>query len=329
MRCWNLLWMGWPKYLSPELAVDYLGIERKKITRMRTYDLKDLVESDIKVIVGIPNEQLAILASDSTVATNWFLQLTKHISKDKILYIAVGNEAKSTDYDSVVPAMRNIFFAVNGIDLFDNTFKAAGGDDKIVVKVTTAISLDLLTTDFIVPSKASFLDDNVKGYIKNIIAFLNKAANKAPLLANVYPYKAINEKDWNAPFALFEPTAQSINDGDNYVYKNLFDLLLDAFYRALQNISITGLKIVVAETGWPSVGVPPNSNANTDNAAKYYRRLIDHIATCDGTPFKPGQPIETYLYAMFGMNRKDRNQIEPNYGIYTDDGKHKYPGVPE
>ncbi|THG20645.1 hypothetical protein TEA_001001 [Camellia sinensis var. sinensis] len=89
-------------------------------------------------------------------------------------------------------------------------------------------------------------DGGVKSFMEPIIQFL--AANKSPLLANIYPYFAYtgDPQHNTLPYALFT------GSGDPSGYQNLFDALLAAMYSAVQKAGGPGVEIVVSETGWPS-----------------------------------------------------------------------------
>ncbi|XWS73592.1 hypothetical protein CRYUN_Cryun02cG0142100 [Craigia yunnanensis] len=78
-----------------------------------------------------------------------------------------------------------------------------------------------------------------------------------------------------------------------------------------KNAEGANMEIVVSETGWPSAG---EAAATVDNASTYYRNLINYVN--DGTPKKPGKPIETYLFTMFDENQKGPYETERHFGLF-------------
>lgn len=81
------------------------------------------------------------------------------------------------------------------------------------------------------------------------------------------------------------------------------------------------MQIVVSESGWPSAG---GTGATTENAGTYYKNLINHAKSGNGTPKKPGGPIEVYLFAMFDENKKSGAESEKHFGVFNPDKSAKY-----
>ncbi|KAL2329200.1 hypothetical protein Fmac_022627 [Flemingia macrophylla] len=175
-----------------------------------------------------------------------------------------------------------------------------------------AIDTTLLGKSY--PPKDGVFSNDASSYISPIINFLKQ--NGAPLLANVYPYFAYvnNQKDIGLDYALFT------KQGNNEVgYQNLFDALLDSLYASLEKVGASNMKIVVAESGWPSEG---GTGASVQNAQTYYSKLISHAK--GGTPKRPNGPIETYLFAMFDENQKRGAETERHFGLFKPDKTPKY-----
>ncbi|XP_058735168.1 glucan endo-1,3-beta-glucosidase-like [Vicia villosa] len=263
--------------------------------------LQALKNSNIEVILGIPNNVLQSL-TNAQAAADWVNKNVKpYYPSVKIKYIAVGNEihANSPEASSVLPALQNIQNAITSSNLGQ-------------IKVSTAIDTTLIGKSY-PPNDGAFSDGSV-GYIRPIVNFL--ASNGLPLLANVYPYFAYanNQQNIGLDYALFT------KQGNNEVgYQNLFDAILDSIYAALEKVGGSNVKIVVSESGWPSEGGP---GASAGNAGTYYGNLIKHAK--GGTPKRPNGPIETYLFAMFDENQKGGAETEKHFGLFRPDQSPKY-----
>ncbi|XP_058733654.1 glucan endo-1,3-beta-glucosidase-like [Vicia villosa] len=183
------------------------------------------------------------------------------------------------------------------------------------IKVSIAIDMTLIGNSY--PPKDGVFTDQAKSYIQPIINFL--VSNGSPLLANVYPYFAYigNEQNIHLDYALFNQ--QGNNDAG---YQNLFDAQLDSVYVALGQVGGSSLQIVVSESGWPSAG--GDGATTVDNASTYYKNLINHVKSGNGTPLKPGTAIETYLFAMFDENLKNGASTEQHFGLFNPDKSPKY-----
>ncbi|PHU29627.1 Glucan endo-1,3-beta-glucosidase, acidic isoform GI9 [Capsicum chinense] len=81
------------------------------------------------------------------------------------------------------------------------------------------------------------------------------------------------------------------------------------------------IEIIVSESGWPSSEHPA---AIIENARTYCTNLINHVKGGVGTPKKPGQIIETYLFAMFDGNQKKGKISEQHFGLFYPDQRPKY-----
>ncbi|XP_039689931.1 glucan endo-1,3-beta-glucosidase isoform X2 [Medicago truncatula] len=277
------------------------GINQMRIFFPDEPALQALRGSNIELILDVAKETLPSLRN-ANEATNWVNKYVRPYAQNvKIKYISVGNEIKPNDNEAqyILPAMQNIQNAISSANLQGQ------------IKVSTAIDMTLIGKSF--PPNDGVFSDQAKPYIQPIINFLNN--NGAPLLANVYPYFAYIGDKVNIPldYALFR------QQGNNAVgYQNLFDAQLDSVYAALEKVGASGVKIVVSESGWPSAA---GDSASTDNAATYYRNLINHVK--NGTPKRPGA-IETYLFAMFDENQKTGAATEQHFGLFNPDKSPKY-----
>ncbi|KAK9275354.1 hypothetical protein L1049_022618 [Liquidambar formosana] len=304
--------------LPPSIVVRLMrdnGFNKVKLFEADPGALTALGNSGIEVMLGIPNEFLAPLATSVRTAEDWVSQnVSSYVSKYgvDIRYVAVGNEPflktyKDTFLQTTLPALKNIQAAL---------IKAGLGRQ---VKVTVPLNADVYETDSDVPSGGEFRSD-IHALMISIIKFLSD--NDCPLTINIYPFLSLNA-DPNFPldFAFFSGASSPVVDG-SISYTNVFDANYDTLIWALEKNGFPSIPVIIGEVGWPTDGDP---NANLEYARKFNQGLVNRIMRGQGTP-KRSTPPEVYL---FGLIDEDAKSIQPgnferHWGIFYYDGTVKY-----
>ncbi|KAG2263116.1 hypothetical protein Bca52824_070195 [Brassica carinata] len=301
---------------SPSNVVKLLrsqGINRVKIYDTDNNVLTALANSGIRVVVALPNELLSRAASDQSFSDKWVRHnIRKHIPATEIEAIAVGNEVfvdpkNTTPY--LVPAMKNIHASLVKFRL-----------DKSI-KISSPIALSALANSY-PPSSGSFKPDLVEPVIKPMLDLLRKTSSY--LMVNAYPFFAYsgNADKISLDYALFGDNAGTVDPGNGLRYSSLFDAQLDAVYAAMSAVGFNDVKVTVTETGWPSAGDENEIGASESNAAAYNRGLVRRVLNGNGTPLRPKERLDVFLFALFNENRKPGPTSERNYGLfYPNEGK--------
>lgn len=131
----------------------------------------------------------------------------------------------------------------------------------------------------------------------------------------------------NLQYALLgNSTSTSVRDPKGYVYTNMLDAQIDAVRSAIDALGLGHRKveIMVSESGWPSKGDSGDMAATPDNAKTYNTRLIERAQSNKGTPMKPNDKVEIFVFALFNENKKDGGVTERNFGIFNGDGSKVY-----
>ncbi|GMJ15986.1 hypothetical protein like AT5G55180 [Hibiscus trionum] len=295
---------------SPEKVVELLksqGINKVKLYDTDATVLTALANSGISVVVALPNELLAATAADQSTADNWVQSnIAKFYPQTKIEAIAVGNEVfvdpkNTTNY--LVPAMKNIHAS-----LVKSKLDSA-------IKISSPIAFSALQISY--PSSAgSFKQELVEPVIKPMLDFLKQTGSY--LMVNAYPFFAYsaNSDQISLDYALFKNNPGVVDSGNGLKYQSLFEAQIDAVFAALSAIKYDDVKIVVTETGWPSMGDENEVGAGEDNAASYNGNLVRKVLSGSGTPLRPQDPLNVYLFALFNENQKPGPTSERNYGLF-------------
>eukprot|EP00253_Pinus_taeda_P016735 PITA_16735 len=281
------------------------------IGKMRMYDADPTVlsafeNSGVEIMVGVANQDIQTLASSEDAATQWFTTNIKpHLPAANIAYISVGDEILPADQVNaplLLPAMQNLYAVI----------QTAGLENDI--KVSTSHSMGILGSSY--PPSAGAFSAQVADTIKSILGFL--AVTDSPFMINVYPYFSYSSdpNDILIDYALFLPTSPVV-DG-NLTYHNLFDAMVDAVFSAMEVFGYPNVAIVVTESGWPSNGT---NDATVSNAETYNNNFIQHVLSTAGTPKRPGQSIESFVFAMFDEDQKPGPITEQHFGLFYPDTK--------
>ncbi|KAH7852402.1 hypothetical protein Vadar_024404 [Vaccinium darrowii] len=289
-------------------------VQLHNIKYLRIYDaniqvLKAFANTGVELMVGIANMDLLPISQFQSNADTWLKNnILPYYPTTKITYITVGaevTEAPNNVSSMVVPAMHNVLTAL----------KKAGLQRKI--KVSTTHSLGVLSRSF--PPSAGAFNSSHASFLKPLLEFL--AENQSPFMVNIYPYYAYSDSHTNVSldYALFESSTEVVDPNTGLLYTNMFDAQVDAIYFALMGVSFRTLKIMVTETGWPSKGSAKETAATPDNAQTYNTNLIRHVINDTGTPAKPGQELDVYVFSLFNENRKPGLESERNWGLFYPD----------
>lgn len=288
---------------SPPQVIELL--KSRNIGQIRLFDpnhdvLNALKNSGIHVTLGTLDADIPSLANDINFAKTWVQENIVPFASDiNIHCISVGNEVQGDNLKNYVfTAIKNLNEAV----------KSSG----YRIPVTTTTGVYLLASSY--PPSSGDFSAEVKPAMQEISSFLT--TNGYPLLVTVYPYFAYIGDPSHIPlsYALTNSTEVVVRDG-NLEYRNLFDAMTDAMYSALEKVSGGSVEVVICETGWPSKG---NGEPTTIELAQTYNQnLVKHVLST-GTPKKPGNKLETYIFAIFNENQKP-GEAEQNFGLYYPD----------
>ncbi|WVZ66232.1 hypothetical protein U9M48_015484 [Paspalum notatum var. saurae] len=314
-------------------------LKQNGITMVRIYDafpdvLTSLANTGIKVMVMMPNENLAAAASDPSNALQWVQTNVQAFYPATLINgVAVGNEVFDSrpDLNSVlVPAMTNVQAALAQLGLAD------------AVKVSTPVAFDALQTSY-PPSQGSFKDELVP-VMKSMLDFLQRTGSY--LTVNIYPFFAYYDSlttpnPISLDYALGNSGAAAVlDDNTDVTYTNLLDAQLDATYYAMEGLGFTSVSLHTTESGWPSHGKPNHGKppsevrrggrrlldsaadqdtaASVANAQAYNNNLINRVlAGRTGTPHRPDADMDVYIFALFNENGKgDADDTESNFGLF-------------
>lgn len=289
-------------------------VQLHNIKYVRIYDsnvqvLKAFANTGVELMIGIANLDLLPFSQFQSNADSWLKNnILPYYPATKVTYITVGaevTESPSNVSALVVPAMKNVLTALRKVGLHKR------------IKVSTTHSLGVLSRSF--PPSAGAFNSSHAFFLKPMLEFL--AENQSPFMIDIYPYYAYRDSATNVSldYALFESSSEVIDPNTGLLYTNMFDAQIDALYFALMALNFRTIKIMVTETGWPSKGSPKESAATPDNAQTYNTNLVRHVINDTGTPAKPGEKLDVYIFSLFNENRKPGLASERNWGLFYPD----------
>ncbi|RCV41607.1 hypothetical protein SETIT_9G150500v2 [Setaria italica] len=272
------------------------GIRKVKLFDADPGPMDALAGSGIEVMVGIPNNMLDMM-TDYGTARDWVHENVSRYNFDggvTIKYVAVGNEPflsafNGTFLNVTLPALQNIQRALDDAGLGES------------IKATVPLNADVYNSPF-----------------------LNQSG--APFTVNIYPFLSLYGSDgFPLDYAFFDGTSSPVVDaGSGITYTNVFDANFDTLVSALAAAGAGGLPVVVGEVGWPTDG---DTHATAAYAQKFYAGLLRKLAANAGTPLRPSQYIEVYLFSLIDEDAKSvaPGNFERHWGIVRYDGQPKYP----
>ncbi|XP_057769905.1 glucan endo-1,3-beta-glucosidase-like [Salvia miltiorrhiza] len=304
--------------LPPPKKVAQL-LQSTLISKVKIYDtnpdiLAAFSNTGIDLIVAVENSHVANLSSNPSAAADWFTsRVAPFIPATSVVAVAVGNEYFTAEPDldpnALPKAMKNLHAAL----------VSRGLDRKI--KVTTPHSMAVLAASF-PPSAATFAATLVPA-MTAVVGFL--ADTGAPFMVNAYPYFAYrdNPKIIDLEYALLgNATGGGVAD-NGLTYTNMLDAQIDAVRSAVGSLGFANrsVRMAVSESGWPSRGGPA---ATPENARTYNARLVERAQWKKGTPMKPNEGVEIFIFGLFNENEKGGGESERNFGIFNSDGSRVY-----
>ncbi|KAI5067098.1 hypothetical protein GOP47_0017626 [Adiantum capillus-veneris] len=287
---------------------------KESISKLRLYDYDATVISafagtDISLIVTIPNEELPNFQTEQQ-ADNWVNSVVLPASQTtKIDLITVGVEVVTLTpqfSQQVLPAMMNIHTGLTKANLASQ------------IKVSTANSMGVLETSF-PPSSGAFNNSIAASYMLPILDYLKAIGSF--YMVNAYPYHAYfaESNDIALDYALFNPKDPVVDPITTLSYTSLLAAQVDAVYFALEAMGHSELSVLISESGWPTKGDTDESVANVQNAATYNNNLLMLVQNNTGTPRRPGQPLNVYIFSLFNEDEKTGKESERNWGVFNVD----------
>ncbi|CAI0440609.1 unnamed protein product [Linum tenue] len=305
----------------PEADVVSL-LKSKGITHVRLYDadphmLRALSDSGINVMVGVLNEEVLGIGESPSAAASWINRnVAAYLPSTNITAIAVGSEVL-TSIPNVAPVL------MPAMQYLHKALVASNLNSR--VKISTPQSMDIIPKPF-PPSTATF-NSSWNNTIYQLLQFLKNTDSYYML--NAYPYYGYTSGNGIFPleYALFQelsPVKQIVDPNTLFHYDSMFDSMVDAAYYAMDDFGMSGVPVVVTETGWPWLGWAKEPDATPENAQKYVSSLIRRVQNDSGPPSHLSIPINTYIYELFNEDKRPGPVSERSWGLFFPNGTAAY-----
>ncbi|KAF9599299.1 hypothetical protein IFM89_036597 [Coptis chinensis] len=293
----------------PSQVAQFLKL-KTTIDRIKLFDanpdiLNAFSNTNISITVSALNSDILQL-SKLPAAQSWIANyIVPFYPQTKINRIVVGNEIVAASDKNLnahlLLAMKSLHTALQLVNITD-------------IQVSTPHSLGILASSE-PPSQGRFRRGFDRAIFSPMLKFLQET--KSPFMINPYPYFGFLPKTLN--YALFKPNLGVYDRRTKKTYTNMFDAMLDAVHSAMKRLGYGDVEIVVAETGWPSVGESNQPEVNLENAVTYNGNLVKHVNSGIGTPLMPKRKFETFVFSLFDENLKPGLTEERNFGLFRSD----------
>ncbi|MBA0709080.1 hypothetical protein Golax_024146 [Gossypium laxum] len=297
--------------LPPPAQVAHFLLESTVINRVRLFDanpeiLRAFAHTGVAVTISVPNDQIPDLTK-LNFAQQWVEDyIQPHTPATNIVRILVGNEVISTANKLLIVSL------VTAMETLQTALVAASLDRRI--QVSTPHSLGILSNSS-PPSTGKFRQGYDTHVIKPLLSFLRDS--NSPFMVNPYPFFDCSPDTLD--YALFQPNAGVFDENTQLFYTNMLDAQLDAVFSAMKLLGFDDLEIVIAETGWPSMGDATQFGVDAKSAAEYNGNLMRHVTSGVGTPLMPNRTFETYIFALFNEDLKPGPTCERYFGLFRPD----------
>ncbi|XP_015696666.2 probable glucan endo-1,3-beta-glucosidase A6 [Oryza brachyantha] len=308
----------------PRRSVELLravGAGSVKIYDGNSSVLRALAGTGMRVSIMVPNEIIPGLAASAAAADRWVAEnLVPYYPETRVKYLLVGNELLSdysianSTWPRIVPAMENLHASLRRRRISS-------------VKISTTLAMDALSSGSFPrpPSAAEFRPDIAGAVVRPLLRFLN--GTNSYYFVDAYPYFvwAGNNETVPLEYALFQGGGRYVDPGTGLTYTNMLDEMLDAVVVAMAKLGYGGVKLGIAETGWPNGGDYEQIGGNVHNAAIYNRNLAARMAKNPGTPARPGAKMPVFVFSLYNEDLKPGPGTERHWGLYYANGTAVYP----